>query len=509
MNLFKLFRFHFFIKIAILSLCLLLSGACSSSSDSSSNSSEPFQLQPAGDYTQMTWTEAFDALHAQFSAAYAFTEWKGIDWEAMKAVTRPKIVQAEADGDEIAFATALREYIFFLPDGHVSMSGGEIGDLLIAQNRCSFGVAITGLDDGRVVAYVVSDGGPAAEAGIEVGDEIVAWDDRPIAEALAAQSILWAKSSSPPATDEHRLLMQYQKLVIRPEGSQSTVTFRKDVGGGDQTVTLTATDDENEILKKSTLWVNPEIKKKDIKEWDANVLVQYSQLPSGYGYLFLGALMDIAAYLEGRDPLTPIYDKFKEAIQFFTDHDVPGIIVDLRANMGGSDFLAAGLSGFFYQAPVFYEYQNWYNNITGTFENILLDDENEIIGRNVALDIPPQTPYYEGPVIVIVNPLTISSGEGVAMAIQNLPQGQVLGFWGTNGSFGMTGGDAAMPGGYKLSFPYGQSLNSNEAVQLDSRNGVGGVRPDIAVPKTLENMVDYSNGEDVELDHAVQTLQDL
>jgi len=496
MDLFKLFRFHLFIKIAVLYLCLLLFGACSSSS---SSSSEPFQLQPAGDYTPMTWTEAFDALHAQFSAAYAFTEWKGIDWETMKAMTRPKIVQAEADGDEIAFVTALREYIFFLPDGHVSMSGGEIVDLLTTKNQCSFGVAITGLDNGMVVAYVVTDGGPAAEAGIELGDEIVAWGGLPIAEALAAQSILWTYSLGPPATNEHRLLKQYQMLVITPEGSQSTVTFRKDGGGGDQTVTLTATDDGGEILKKSSLW----------KEVDIHNLVHYRLLSSGYGYLFLGALLDVVAYQEGLDPLTPIYDEFKEAIQYFTDLDVPGIIVDLRANMGGSDSLAAGLSGFFYQAPVFYEYQNFYNDITGTFENILLDDENEIIGRNVALNISPQTPHYEGPVIVIVNPLTISSGEGVAMAIQNLPQGQVLGFWGTNGSFGMTGGEATMPGDYKLQFPYGQSLNSNRTVQLDSRNGVGSVYPDIAVPRTLENMVAYSNGEDVELGHAVQTLQDL
>jgi len=496
MDLFKLFRSHLFIKRAVLSLCFLLFGACS---NSSSSSNEPFQLQPAGDYTQMTWNKAFDALHAQFSAAYAFTEWKGIDWEAMKAVTRPKIVQAEADGDEIAFVTALREYIFFLPDGHVSMSGGEIVDLLTTKNQCSFGMAIMGLDDGRVVTYVVTDGGPAAEAGIEVGDEIIAWDGLPLAEALTAQSILWTYSLNPPATNEHRLLKQYQMLVIRPEGSQSAVTFRKDGGGGDQTVTLMATDDGGEILKKSSLW----------KKVDIDNLVHYRLLPSGYGYLFLGALVDVVAYQEGLDPLTPIYDKFKEAIQFFTDHDVPGIIVDLRANMGGSDSLAAELSGFFYQAPAFYEYQNFYNDITGKFENILLDDENEIIGRNVALNISPQTPHYEGPVIVIVNPLTISSGEGVAMAIQNLPQGQVLGFWGTNGSFGMTGGDATMPGDYTVHFPYGQSLNSNETVQLDSRNGVGGVHPDIAVPKTLENMVVYSNGEDVELDYAVQTLQAL
>ena len=171
MNIFKLFRFHLFIKIAVLSLCLFLFGACS---NNSSSSSAPFQLQPAGDYTQMTWTEAFDALHAQFSASYAFTEWKGIDWEAMKTVTRPKIVQAETDGDEIAFVTALREYIFFLPDGHVSMLGGEIVDLLFAKNRCSFGVAITGLDDGRVVTYVVTDGGPAAEAekGVKKGSNL-------------------------------------------------------------------------------------------------------------------------------------------------------------------------------------------------------------------------------------------------------------------------------------------------------------------------------------------------
>ena len=40
-------------------------------------------------------------------------------------------------------------------------------------------------------------------------------------------------------------------------------------------------------------------------------------------------------------------------------------IVDLRGNLGGSDGLAAAMCGFFYAAPAFYEYQEYYDKRTG------------------------------------------------------------------------------------------------------------------------------------------------
>ncbi len=109
--------------------------------------------------------------------------------------------------------------------------------------------------------------------------------------------------------------------------------------------------------------------------------------------------------------------------------------------------------------------------------------------------------------VVLVNPGTISSGEGPAMGIARLPQGRVIGFHGTNGSFGMVGGQIAMPGGYTIGYPFGRSVDQHGVVQLDSRNGIGGVAPNPRVPKTLENVLAFAAGIDVELQYAVRYLR--
>ena len=107
-----------------------------------------------------------------------------------------------------------------------------------------------------------------------------------------------------------------------------------------------------------------------------------------------------------------------------------------------------------------------------------------------------------------LSPSTASSGEGPPKYISRLPQGTVIGFHGTNGSFGMAGGEIMMPGGYKIKYPYGRSEDQFGVVQLDSRNGVGGVAPTLRVPKTAENVLAYAAGTDVELAFAIKYLKE-
>lgn len=94
------------------------------------------------------------------------------------------------------------------------------------------------------------------------------------------------------------------------------------------------------------------------------------------------------------------------------------------------------------------------------------------------------------------------------MCISRLPHGRVLGFHGTNGSFGMTGGEIKMPGGYSIHYPFGRSVDQYGVVQLDSRNGIGGVAPNLRVPKTLENVLAFAAGTDVELQYAIKYLRE-
>ena len=92
------------------------------------------------------------------------------------------------------------------------------------------------------------------------------------------------------------------------------------------------------------------------------------------------------------------------------------------------------------------------------------------------------------------------------MAISRLPNGRVIGFHGTDGSFGMTGGEITMPGGYTIEYPYGRSLDQNGVIQMDSKNGIGGVAPNPRVPMTQENVLAFAAGTDVELQYAIDYL---
>ncbi len=144
-----------------------------------------------------------------------------------------------------------------------------------------------------------------------------------------------------------------------------------------------------------------------------------------------------------------VYSQFKDAIASFVNAAVPGLLVDLRGNYGG--FIAITLAK--------------------TGEDPVVEE----------LSILPQKPRYGGDVVVLVNLSTTSSGEGVAMGLSRLPGVRVAGFNGTNGSFGM--------------------------VQLDSKNGIGGVQPNLRVPLNLEKAIACAAGIDVELNCAVEFLK--
>jgi len=51
-----------------------------------------FQPQTAqNDFSRFSWTQAFDKLYHKMAEEYAFTEWKGIDWEELYGRYRPVI----------------------------------------------------------------------------------------------------------------------------------------------------------------------------------------------------------------------------------------------------------------------------------------------------------------------------------------------------------------------------------------------------------------------------------
>jgi carboxyl-terminal processing protease len=358
-----------------------------------------------------------------------------------------------------------------------------------------FGLTVAILDDNRLIVDWVSPQGPAAAAGIKPSAQIIRWGGLEASDALKAASTIWA--TVPSATDENKEFEQAKFLTRAPLGQTREVAFANP-GEDEQQVSLTAYDDGMESLERQQQYSQMFFGKYPER------MVESRALEAGVGYIKIYGEGDLSDKHPGDH--TPTLEQFRTAIDTFVKSNASGLIIDVRSNAGGEDEMSADFLASFYDRKVLYEYQKWYNAETGKAA-IVLPYEDGRMQPNTGLFIEPRPPIFKGPVTILVNNGCISSGEGIALGIKNLPNGSVVGFRGTNGSFGMVMGALInMPGGYTISYPVGQSLGKNKVVQIDSRNGEGGVAPDIRVPRDLDTVTRAAAGEDVELEYAIKSI---
>jgi carboxyl-terminal processing protease len=445
------------------------------------------------DLSRDSWTEAFDQMNGILAQRYGFTEWKRLDWDALHAEFAPRIAAAEEANDGDAYHVALREYLFSIPDGHIIFEGEEMG-LWRESIAGGFGLALIELDDGRVIAHILEAGGPAESAGMVWGAEILEWDGVAVGEAIGEVSPIWA--TLPPATQEGRRLAQQYLLTRAPVGTEVTLSFRNPGEGAAQTVVLAAIDDGLEPLYRS---LGPEASRRMRQGMGGDVggsfygePPEYEILPEGYGYIRVHHVV----LQEGDPDFVAIVER---AVTEFVVQDVPGIIIDVRGNPGGNDDLVPQMMGHFFTEPDFYEYMHFDNWQTGL----------GFFDMDRPLTVEPKEPHYGGPVAVLIDQYTLSSGEGFPLLAQRLPQGHVVGGYGTYGSFGMCCATINLPGGFQLRYPSGQSQDASRGVQLDSDHNLqGGVVPDIRVPLTEETVYAmFVEKEDVVLQRAIEALQ--
>ena len=457
------------------------------------------------DASRLSWRAAFDALYEKMEREYAFTKWRGIDFPGLYAKYLPRVLRAQQAGDEIAYYVTLRQFSHELRDGHVSVKAKNAeGQALMAsaQEKLAgggFGLIATTLDDGRTVAAWVKAGGPADQAGVKTGAELVSWGDRPVAAALARTST----ALSPNMATDWRLAYERTRFLVRaPVGAVRVVSFRDPGASSLRTARLTAVDDGLETLTMTNAG--------SVFSWGTlpDSTVESKIMDGDVGYVRLYCEVDAYKEVPGDTPGT--LDQFRAAIQSFRDARAKGVIVDLRSNGGGSDQMASRILGSLYEHKAFYEYTDLYNPLTGTFQIWVGDDATGQFGDpGQGIWIEPATPQFAGPLVLLVNNGCISSGEGVAKGIKRLPGVRVVGFSGTNGSFGAAGDQVFMPGGIEIDFPFGRTLDEHHVVQIDARHGKGGVTPTDRIPMTLRNAVRHWKGDDVELAYGLKILSSM
>jgi C-terminal processing protease CtpA/Prc len=431
---------------------------------------EPTSIE-LDDFSDLSYTEAFDAAVELMRVEYSFTEYKNVDWDALVAEFRPRAEEAEANTDPLAYARVLRDLTLEIPDGHVAVFGGpatEIGRDFIEPTAGGLGFNIVELDDGRVIVEFVLEDSPADGARIETGDEIIAFNGIPIQQYLAEEVFVFAG----PFSTEHNLRIQQLRYAVRfPVGEMVDVTFINGATGELSTVGLTAAEERATWSRTSILVGAPEFVGP----------VEYELLPSGY------ALVAITTF-SGNEVLT-IQD-WENFLTLVNEQGIPGIVVDMRFNGGGSPLLANQMAGYFYDEQTVIGYRASFNEEIGEFE---VDTETPTFVYPA-----PETFRYNGEIAVIVGPSCASACETFSYAASVLDNATVVG---TYPSAGLGGGvnDYLMPEGMRFRYTVNRGLNADQEIHIE---GIG-VVPDVRVPLTEETV--FAEG-DLELEAAISAL---
>lgn len=415
------------------------------------------------DYSGLSYGRAFAALFDKASREYPFTELKGVNWEDLRQRFTPLFEKAR---NRREFYQALRQFTLAIPDSHVGM---EIDpELFFEEYGGGFGLVLTELSDGRLLVREVLPNLPAERAGIQKGAEILSWNGKPVNEALAAVVPGFAPYSTP-----HALRFgQVQFLSRVPPNTRLEVVFKNPAQAAPQSATLSAAMEYDSLFRTIPSFAQDKL----------SLPVEGRTLPNTeLGYL------RIATFQDDYNLMARLWERYLENL---IEEKIPGVIIDVRANSGGSLGMALDFAGYFFKEE-FVLYENYYYN----------DNTQRFESTGYPTRIRPAPQYYEGVVAVLIGPDCISACEGFAYAMQQQGRAIIVGHSPSAGAFGEVGqGQYKLPGNINLQFPTGRSLTSDGQIVLEGR----GVVPDILVPITEESALGLV---DAVLQAAIQALQ--
>jgi C-terminal processing protease CtpA/Prc len=422
------------------------------------------------DFTTLSYTDAFDAMLEKFRNEYAYTEFKDVDWDAREKEFRPRFEEAEKASDARLFALALRDFLWSIPDTHVGMDTSAINDDFLADIAGGIGLALGETSDGKIVARHITSGSPADVAGIEFGAEIVSLDGKPVDEVVSAV-VPW---SSPFSNPEIARLQQLRYATrYRAEKGTVEVTF-VNPGGAEKSATLDVVSERESFSVTSFAYGQPA----------TSLPVDFDILPSGYGYIKISSFSD--------NQVLSI-QAWEYALQYFIENEVPGVILDMRNNSGGSGWLADQMAAYFFTEEVNTGTGSTYDEVTGEF---FMDPASE------SLMIPPREGLqYTGPVVVMVGPACVSACEFFSYDMTINDRATIVGQYPTSGAGG--GVEAfLMPENTYVQLTVSRQMDADGNIHIEG----GGVAPDVRVPVTIESFQREAAGEDVILEAAEKVI---
>lgn len=416
------------------------------------------------DFSALSYTEAFDAMVELFRTEYAFTELKGIDWDAKAAEFRPAFEAAEEAGDPHAYALALRDFLWSIPDVHVGFDQSLLDSDFATETAGGLGLGLAETDDGEVIVVFLTPGGPAEAAGIQLGATISAIGGQLIADAVDA-TVPWSSPFSNPEAERQQQLRYVTRFPLAT--GTVDVAFTNPGETKAAKVTLDVVDERDSFAATSLYAGAPPV----------SLPVEFTLLPSGLGHIRITDFAD--------DQLLTIA-LWERAIRFLNDNEIPGVVIDMRLNGGGSGWLADQMAAYFFAERMIAGETSYYSEATGEFYQDP-DGAEEMIP-------PPPDLQYHGEVAVIVGPGCVSACEFFSYALTIDDRAVVVG---EHPSAGGGGSIKAflMPEGIFAQLTVGRATDPAGEIHIEG----SGIEPTVDVPVTAESLLAQAAGEDVVL----------
>ncbi|GAB4510273.1 MAG: hypothetical protein OHK0046_06800 [Anaerolineae bacterium] len=432
-------------------------------------------IEPDGaalvDFSNLSFADAFDAMVEKFRTEYAFTEYKNLDWDALSTEFRPLFEKADEKQDPAVYLNALREFLWRVPDGHVNFSPQSA--IIPTRNYAiahGIGLGVRTTDDGRVLVTYVLENGPAAEAGVEVGAELVEIQGQD-ADDYISEVQPWDQPFSTP----HNLRLAQERYALRfnRDTINVQIAFRNP---GDQTESVQlAAVPEVESFTQSF---------ESFPLTGFELPVEYEVLDNGFGY---------AAIYSFNDDEQLTIQLWERMIRTMKAANVPGLIIDMRFNGGGNGFLADQMTAYFFEESVSVGFRSNYNEETGEFS---IDQRSE-----ERLYLPPEELQYNQPVVVLSGPDCASACERFVYNFTLRESADVVAQYPTAGLGGGVN-DFQMPLGVTIRFTVTRSLDGNQNIHIEGL----GVAPTVDVPVNEETL--FSDGDPI-LEYGIEALSNL
>lgn len=442
-------------------------------------------------FSSQSYTESFlSTIHAM-QREYVLSEWKDIDYDALEKDIMPMVKEAEEKQDNIGYGIALITYAYRFYDGHVCLEAMDDNDTQTLCERLAgndYGFSLITLDDGKTIAVLTDPDSEAYELGIEDGTIITKWNGSSIKDAVTDVACIYPELLTFPVAENEAYL---KPIFLAGKGETEIAISFVDKNGEEKTATLQSRGSYQKRLELAlSRFYHTNIE-------DENFSCK--MLTENCGYLRINAeeyeiLSDIMASQKGEYP--EITEMLDEKLKKLRDSGMEKLIIDLRGNVGGSDFISPAVASLFSR-------EEYLSNTIAKYK------DGKYIPLNSGIYVTANGTYADIPTVVLVNAECCSSGDGLADNLSRLPNVTLMGITSSNGIAQTIGGYCfTTDSKYVIKYPTLMNLDENNDPRIDTKaDRINRVPLKEHISLTKESALTIFSGEgDYELDYAIDYL---